>query len=123
MKKISNTLVLSIFITILTTQLKANNTSQPNFIVVFIDDMGWGDFSCFGNTNASTPNIDSLAYEGIRFHHFYVNSPICSPSRVAISTGQYPQRHKITSFLAARSKNASRGIENWLDPSAPMLAR
>ncbi len=96
---------------------------RPNVVLVFIDDMGWGDFSCFGNTEATTPNIDSLADEGVRFHQFYVNYPICSPSRVAISTGQYPQRHRITSFLNNRKNNAERGVANWLDPKAPMLAR
>jgi uncharacterized sulfatase len=85
--------------------------------------MGWGDFSCFGNTEAATPNIDALAAEGIRFEQFYVNSPICSPSRVAISTGQYPQRHRITSFLNNRRNNLERGVANWLSPEAPMLAR
>ena len=53
---------------------------RPNIILVFIDDMGWGDFSCFGNKAAKTPNIDRLAEEGLRFDQFYVNSPICSPS-------------------------------------------
>ena len=61
--------------------------SKPNMVLVFIDDMGWGDFSCFGNRAAKTPHIDRLAKEGIRFEQFYVNSPICSPSRTAISTG------------------------------------
>jgi uncharacterized sulfatase len=96
---------------------------KPNIILVFIDDMGWADFSCFGNTDAKTPNIDKLASEGICFEQFYVNSPICSPSRVAISTGQYPQRYNITSYLSHRNQNADRGIANWLDPKAPMLAR
>lgn len=49
----------------------------PNIIMIFIDDMGWADFSCFGNTAASTPAIDQLAEEGVRFTQFYVNSPIC----------------------------------------------
>ncbi len=96
---------------------------RPNIILVFIDDMGWGDFSCFGNGNVETQNIDRLAAEGLRFEQFYVNSPICSPSRVAISTGQYPQRWKIGSYLANRQNNKKRGIANWLDPAAPMLAR
>jgi len=95
---------------------------QPNIILVFIDDMGWGDFSCFGNEDAQTPNIDRLADEGIRFEQFYVNSPICSPSRVAISTGQYPHRWKISSYLGHRAQNAERGMAQWLDPEAPMLA-
>lgn len=97
--------------------------TKPNVILVFIDDMGWSDFSCFGNTDATTENIDALAAEGIRFEQFYVNSPICSPSRVAISTGQYPQRWRIGSYLASRKQNADRGIAQWLAPSAPMLAR
>jgi arylsulfatase A-like enzyme len=97
--------------------------TPPNIVLVFIDDMGWGDFSCFGNKAAATPNIDRLANEGIRFEQFYVNSPICSPSRTAISTGQYPQRWRITSYLAHRAQNQRRGMAQWLDPAAPMLAR
>ena len=69
--------------------------AKPNVILVFIDDMGWGDVSCFGNEAAQTPEVDRMAKEGIRFELFYVNSPICSPSRTAISTGQYPQRWKL----------------------------
>ncbi|MEM8734295.1 MAG: sulfatase-like hydrolase/transferase, partial [Planctomycetota bacterium] len=97
--------------------------TRPNVILVFIDDMGWADFSCFGNQDANTPNIDRLAEEGIRFEQFYVNSPICSPSRTAISTGQYPQRWRITSYLNNRKDNRRRGMAQWLDPKAPMLAR
>lgn len=95
----------------------------PNIVVVFIDDMGWGDLSCFGNQAVTTENIDRLAAEGIRFEQFYVNSPICSPSRVAISTGQYPTRWRITSYLSNRKHNNARGVAQWLDPKAPMLAR
>ncbi|MGA0409728.1 MAG: sulfatase-like hydrolase/transferase, partial [Limisphaerales bacterium] len=97
--------------------------TSPNIVLVFIDDMGWGDFSCFGNQDASTPHVDQMAAEGIRFEQFYVNSPICSPSRTAISTGQYPQRWQITSYLAHRAMNQKRGMAQWLDPAAPMLAR
>ena len=100
----------------------AEQPSRPNIVVVFIDDMGWGDLSCFGNKVIETENIDRLAAEGIRFEQFYVNSPICSPSRVAISTGQYPQRWRITSYLSNRKHNNARGIAQWLDLSAPMLA-
>lgn len=101
----------------------AAEPTRPNFLVVFIDDMGWGDFSCFGNKDARTPNIDRLASEGVRYGQYYVNSPICSPSRVALSTGQYPHRWRITSFLNNRGENEKRGMAQWLDPKAPMLAR
>ncbi len=97
--------------------------ARPNIVMILIDDMGWGDLSCFGNTQASTPHIDRLAAEGIRYAQFYVNSPICSPSRTALSTGQYPHRWRITSFLNNRADNERRGMAQWLDPKAPMLAR
>lgn len=95
----------------------------PNIVMVFIDDMGWQDFSCFGNQDAKTPQVDRLAQEGIRFSQFYVNSPICSPSRCALTTGQYPQRWRINSYLSNRADNDRRGIAQWLDPEAPTLAR
>ncbi len=97
--------------------------SKPNIITVFIDDMGWSDLSCFGGKTVETERLDRLAAEGIRFNNFYVNSPICSPSRVALTTGQYPQRWRITSYLARRQLNNRRGMAQWLDPAAPVLAR
>ena len=96
---------------------------KPNILMVFVDDMGWSDLSCFGGKAVTTRNIDRLASEGLRFTNFYVNSPICSPSRVAIITGQYPQRWRITSFLEHRAQNGRRGMSDWLDPRAPVLAR
>lgn len=95
----------------------------PNIITVFIDDMGWADLSCFGGDLVETQNIDRLASEGIKFNQFYVNSSICSPSRVALTTGQYPQTWRITSFLARREVNEDRGMAHWLDPRAPLLPR
>jgi uncharacterized sulfatase len=50
-----------------------SSAAPPNLVMIFIDDMGWGDFSCFGNKDAQTPNIDRMAAEGIRFHQFHVN--------------------------------------------------
>lgn len=96
---------------------------QPNVLTVFIDDMGWSDLSCYEGNRVKTENIDRLAAEGHRFTNFYVMSPICSPSRVALSTGQYPARWRITSYLANRKMNNERGVAQWLDPRAPMLAR
>lgn len=96
---------------------------SPNIINVFIDDMGYIDMSCFGGKKTKTEHLDLLASEGIRFKNFYVNSPICSPSRVAMTTGQYPFRWKISSYLANRKRNRERGMAQWLDPAAPVLAR
>lgn len=96
--------------------------AAPNIITVFIDDMGYSDLSTFGG-DVETEHIDQLASEGIKFTQFYVNSPICSPSRTALTTGQYPQRWRITSYLNNRKNNRERGMAQWLDPAAPVLAR
>jgi len=66
-------------------------SERPNFLVVFIADMGYGDPRCYGNTTASTPHIDRLAEEGIRFTSFYAQT-VCGPSRGALMTGRYPHR-------------------------------
>ena len=97
--------------------------APPNIIFIFIDDMGYGDLSVTGNLDVQTTHIDRLAAEGIRFTQFYVNSPICSPSRVACTTGQYPARHLINSYLNSRAKNRARGMADYLDPKAPAIAR
>lgn len=100
----------------------ADEPRRPNVVLVLVDDMGWSDLGCFGGP-AATEHIDRLAAEGIRFRRFYVNAPICSPSRVALTTGQYPQRWRITSYLDDRRNNKARGMAQWLDPAAPVLAR
>ncbi|MCL4195170.1 MAG: sulfatase-like hydrolase/transferase, partial [Thermoguttaceae bacterium] len=115
--------VLIVGLIVLLTALPLTAAERPNIVVIFIDDMGWGDLSCFGNTEVKTENLDRLAAEGIRFEQFYVISPICSPSRTAISTGQYPQRWRINSYLDNRRVNNRRGVAQWLAPEAPMLAR
>ena len=96
---------------------------RPNIIFIFVDDMGYGDLSCTGNKDVQTTNIDRLATEGTRFTQFYVNSPICSPSRVACTTGQYPGRHLINSYLNSRARNRARGMVDFLNPKAPAIAR
>ncbi|MDQ2688356.1 MAG: sulfatase-like hydrolase/transferase, partial [Armatimonadota bacterium] len=78
---------------------------RPNIIFVLIDDMGYGDLSCYGNKLAQTPHLDRLAAEGIRFTQFSVASPLCSPSRTALLTGRSPARYGITSYLASRAEN------------------
>tara|TARA_Y100001934_G_scaffold276199_1_gene372200 strand:- start:581 stop:1996 length:1416 start_codon:yes stop_codon:yes gene_type:complete len=103
--------------------LIAQQDQRPNIVMVFIDDMGWGDLGCYGNPDIKTPNIDALAAGGIRFEQFYVASPICSPSRVAVTTGQFPARHKINSYLNSRARNAARGMVDFLDPAVPAIAR
>lgn len=66
--------------------------SRPNVIIIFADDQGYGDLSCFGSDKIRTPHIDQLAKDGRRFTSFMVASPVCTPSRAALLTGCYPKR-------------------------------
>jgi arylsulfatase A-like enzyme len=66
--------------------------SRPNIIILFADDLGYGDLGSYGHPYNSTPNLDALAREGQRWTDFYVAAPVCSPSRGALMTGQLPNR-------------------------------
>ena len=65
---------------------------KPNVIILFIDDLGYGDLACFGNKRIPTPHVDSLASDGVRCTMSYITNPPCSPSRCALMTGMYAQR-------------------------------
>jgi len=67
-------------------------SNPPNIVLVFVDDMGYGDISCFGSTAIHTPHLDALAENGVKMHSFYASSPVCSPSRFGCLTGRYPTR-------------------------------
>jgi len=101
----------------------APSPRRPNIIFILVDDPGYGDFGVNGNHDVPTPNMDSLARDGVLFEQFYVASPVCSPSRVAFTTGQYPARHLINSYLNDRKSNRKLGMRDWLDPKAPCVAR
>lgn len=64
----------------------------PNVVLIYVDDLGYGDLGCFGSLKNDTPNIDRLAAEGKRFTDYYSASPLCTPSRAALLTGCYPAR-------------------------------
>src|SRR5262245_2642590 len=74
----------------------------PNVIILFADDLGYGDVGAYGARGQKTPNIDRLAREGIRFTDFYVAQPVCSASRAALLTGCYPNRIGIHWALGPR---------------------
>ncbi|SVC57767.1 uncharacterized protein METZ01_LOCUS310621, partial [marine metagenome] len=87
---------LSLFITLIfLTQFGCENSKaerQPNFIIIFTDDLGYGDLSSYGHPTIRTPHLDKMASEGMRFTQFYVGSSICTPSRAALLTGKLPIR-------------------------------
>ncbi|XP_034032558.1 arylsulfatase A isoform X1 [Thalassophryne amazonica] len=70
----------------------SSSASPPNFVVLFADDLGFGDLGCYGHPTSLTPNLDRLAARGLRFTDFYCSSPVCSPSRASLLTGRYQTR-------------------------------
>ena len=70
----------------------AAKADSPNIVVIFCDDLGYGDLSCFGHPTIKTPNLDRMAAEGVRLTQFYSASPVCTPSRAALMTGRLPIR-------------------------------
>lgn len=78
---------------------EAPKDPPPNFIVIFADDLGYGDLSSYGSQKIRTPHLDRMAAEGIRFTDFYAAAPFCSPSRASILTGRYPVRAGVPNVL------------------------
>ncbi len=77
---------------------------SPNIVLIYFDDLGWGDWGCFGSRSIRTPHIDRLAAEGTRFTSFYVSQPVCSASRASLLTGCYANRVGIHGALGPESK-------------------
>lgn len=98
MKKISIVLVSAI---VLISCYNQTNTKQlkPNIIMIYLDDLGYGDLSCYGAHEFTTPNIDALANSGVKFTNGYATSATCTPSRYGLLTGTYPWRNKDAKIL------------------------
>lgn len=108
---------------LLFTGISAFAVDKPNIIFIFADDWGYGDMSKHGSTFCQTPNLDRMAEEGIDFANFTVNASVCTPSRVAVMTGQFPSRQCIYQHFAGLKANRNRGMPDWMDPHGPSVAR
>ncbi len=85
--------------------------TRPNFIVIYADDLGYGDLGCYGHPMIRTPHLDRMAAEGMRFTQFYSAAEVCTPSRAALLTGRYPIRNGMchSQFRVLRN-NAAGGL-------------
>ncbi|MCD6290426.1 MAG: sulfatase-like hydrolase/transferase, partial [Anaerolineae bacterium] len=77
----------------------SDHTDRPNIIIMYVDDLGFGDVGSYGATLIPTPNIDRLASQGLRFTQGYATAATCTPSRYSILTGSYPWRNKNAHIL------------------------
>jgi arylsulfatase A-like enzyme len=82
------------------TASSSSSPSQPNFIIICADDLGFGDLGCYGAKAIPTPNLDRMASEGVRFTQFYATAATCTPSRYSLLTGSYPWRNPRAKILA-----------------------
>ena len=76
----------------------ASDSERPNVIVIFCDDLGYGDLGCFGHPTIRTPWLDRMASEGQKWTQFYAAAPVCTPSRAGLQTGRYPVRSGMCGF-------------------------
>jgi arylsulfatase A len=104
------TLLLGFSVVATPEQSSAASPSHPNVVFIFADDLGYGDLSCQGATKVQTPNIDRLAKEGRRFSDAHSASAVCTPSRYALLTGEYPVR-----------ANQGRGVWGPLSPFSGLI--
>ncbi|MBA4053715.1 MAG: twin-arginine translocation pathway signal protein [Marivirga sp.] len=94
-------------------------SQRPNIIYIMTDDMGYGDLSCYGNKAYSTPNLDKLASQGMKFVNAYSAAPVCTPTRVAFMTGRYPAKTPIG--LMEPLTNIKRDSTFGLTPEFPSI--
>ncbi|MEX0324299.1 MAG: sulfatase [Puniceicoccaceae bacterium] len=99
MKRSLLTLFLSTFIL---TQI-ALGLNQPNIVLIYVDDLGYGDLGCYGSEKNDTPHVDKMASDGMRFTDYYSASPVCTPSRAALLSGCYPGRIGFDAFGKKRT--------------------
>ena len=90
----------------------SESSGPPNFVIIFADDLGYGDLGCYGSPTLQTPRLDRMAEEGMRFTSFYVAASVCTPSRAALLTGSYPFRVNLPKVLFPNSMPA--GQENGM---------
>ena len=105
-------LIVTILSVVCNSKAYAADTKQlPNIVLLYVDNVGYGDIGCYGNPVIRTPNIDRLAMEGVRCTDFYVVTSSCTPSRGALLTGRYPLRNGLTHQLSRE--------ENWTGVGLP----
>mgnify|MGYP000043754434 CR=1 FL=1 len=119
LKPTVNLLFLFIFSGTLAINAQTEEQSPPNFIIIFADDLGYGDLGVYGHPTIKTPHLDRMAQEGQKWTNFYVGASVCTPSRAALLTGRLPIRSGMSS---AKSRVLFPNSKNGLPASEITLA-
>lgn len=109
--------LIGLCLTTLPDSVSAQQPRKPNIILIVADDLGAHDLGCYGSSFHRTPNLDRLAQQGLRFTDAYAAAPVCSPTRVALMTGQHPARVGVTDWLPGRADRPDQKLNR---PQIPM---
>ncbi|MFT5132445.1 MAG: arylsulfatase A-like enzyme [Gammaproteobacteria bacterium] len=101
--KILNYVVIALILSYPCFASAQQDITQPNILLIYVDDLGYGDLASYGHPVIKTPNLDALADKGLRLTNYYAPSALCSPSRAALLTGRHPYRTGIESWIPAGS--------------------
>ena len=107
----------SILTVVMVCMLSMLAQAKPNILIILVDDLGYGDLSCYGAKDLKTPHIDALMADGMRFDSFYANCPVCSPTRAALLSGTYPDLVGVPGVIRTHPQNNW----GWLSKKAVLL--
>ncbi|MEM8967968.1 MAG: sulfatase-like hydrolase/transferase [Bacteroidota bacterium] len=102
-------------------QNKGDEFQKPNFVIIMADDLGYGDLGCYGHPTYQTPNLDSMAANGLRFTDYHSNGAVCSPTRAALLTGKYQQLVGMEGVIYVRGETRQTGLDTTTITFAELL--
>ncbi|MBL7737337.1 MAG: arylsulfatase [Chitinophagaceae bacterium] len=124
-RRFFNISTLALILAFVSCKSKKPHSELPNIVVVYVDDLGYGDLSCYGAMHVKTPHVDRLAEEGMLFTHAYATAAICTPSRYSFLTGKYHWRNT-TTWSVGKIKGVSIAPGNaglTIDTAQPTIAK
>ncbi|MEM9659898.1 MAG: sulfatase-like hydrolase/transferase, partial [Planctomycetota bacterium] len=120
--KVLSWLVVSATLTGSVVVEQSRSAERPNILFLLVDDLGYSDLACYGNTLHETPHVDGLARDGMRFTAAYTACAVCSPTRASIQTGQYPIRFGITDWIPGARRSGTKLKEKFTATCLPLEA-
>ena len=117
--KLFRTMVVALVVLYMAGPAVISAADKPNILVILVDDLGYGDLSCYGAKDLKSPNIDTLMADGMRFDSFYANCPVCSPTRAALMSGTYPDFVGVPGVIRTHAQNNW----GWLSQDVTLLPK